>query len=531
MSFGNRAVLGVLAVLASSFLVGCGSSSPNNSVPPPSGGFSDTNLSGSYTFSIFGTDVDAAGNFIPYTVAGTITACGCSGGTISAGTVDITDASSAGPGIAVNASGSSYHVNANGTGSILLSIPSTSGNVAFTFAFALTDAAHGSIIEYDTNGTGSGTIDLQPSAVTLPNGAYAFSLSGGVGTTTLGLVGDFTLASGSISTGLIDVNNNGIPATALSLTGSVSTGAGTSPGGATLSYGSTTLHLDVYAVDATHLKLIESDSQAVLVGDLFSEPGISIPSGNLVFTMAGLDSSGAPFAAGGTVASDGSATLSSGSEDVNDAGTLDNSTNPAMPYSFTGSFVASPSGSGRFQVGLSRTFVGGTNFAAYPSSGGILMLEIDSAGNLFQGITGGVAMAQTSGATALAASQGFAMNLTGFDVVNGVPLDQIAQFNTTSTSLSGVLDQNDFGFANPTSHNISGTYSPGATGSVTLTSTESTFTYAVNSTTALALATDPNEVSTGVFEQQGSPTSTADVTQRHLAIIRSVRAAARKRTK
>ena len=530
MSLCNRVVLGVMALMALSFLVGCGSSSPNNSVPPPSGGFSNTNLNGTYTFSISGADVDAAGNPSPYTVAGTITACGCTGGTISAGTIDITDASSASPGIAVNASGSSYHVNTNGTGSIILSIPSTSGNVAFTFAFALTGATHGVIIEYDTNGTGSGTIDLQPSAVTLPNGAYAFSLSGGAGAATLGLVGNFTLASGSISTGLIDVNNNGTPATALSLTGSVSTGAGTSPGGATLSYGSTTLHLDVYAVDATHLKLIESDTQAVLVGDLFSQPGISIPGGNLVFTMAGLDSSSVPFAAGGTVASDGSATLSSGSEDVNDGGTVDNSTNPATPYSFTGSFVASPSGSGRFLVGLSN-FVGGTNFAAYPSSGGIVMLEIDSAGSLFQGVTGGTAMAQTSGATALAASQGFAMNLTGFDVANMAPLDQIAQFNTTSTSLSGVLDQNDFTISNPTSNNISGTYSPGATGSVTLTSTESTFTYAVNSTTALALATDPNEVSTGVFEQQGSPTSTADVTQRHLAIVRSVRAAARKRTK
>ena len=61
MSLCNRAVLGFMVVLALSFLVGCGSSSPNNSVPPPSGGFSNTNLNGTYTFSISGADVDAAG--------------------------------------------------------------------------------------------------------------------------------------------------------------------------------------------------------------------------------------------------------------------------------------------------------------------------------------------------------------------------------------------------------------------------------------------------------------------------------------
>lgn len=523
MSLLRRWVLPVVAVGSFAFLVGCGgNNSSNSSTPPPSGGFTNSNFSGTYTFSTSGSDLGSTGTGGPLAIAGTFTACGCTAGTISAGTVDITDTTGPGAGIAI-ASGSGYKVSADGTGTFGLNIPTTSGTVQFTFNFVLTDSAHGLVIENDTNGTGSGTIDLQPSPVTLPNGSYALSLSGGGSSTSIGLVGGFTLASGSIM-GLVDQNNNGTAATAMTLTGSISTGTGTSPGTATLTYGTTTLHLDVYAIDTTHVKLVESDSQAVLSGDLFDQTSTSIPSATLVFTMAGLDSSGNPLVAGGTVLSSGGA-LTSGAEDVNDFGTVDGGTNPATPASFTGGYTLSPSGNtnGRYAVALSN-FTGGTNFAAYPSSGGILMLEVEPAGSLFLGTTAGTALPQASGASGLVASQGYAMNLTGMDLVNNVPLDQIAQFNTSGTSISGVLAQNDFTINNTTPTNFSGSYTTGSVGSVTLSSvSEEAFYYAVDSTTALAISVDPNETSVGAFEQQGSPSSAAaEVTQRHLAMLRAV---------
>jgi len=534
MSLRNRLILPViLSTLA--VLVGCGgSSSSNNSVPPPSGGFSKTNFSGTYTFSTSGQDSNGA-----LSIAGTITACGCSGGTISAATVDITDSAAPGANIAVDTSASGYNVNANGTGALRLTVPSSSGNVQFNFEFVLTDAAHGLIMESDTNGTGSGTIDLQPNPVTLATTPYAFSVSGADTAGALSLAGAFTLnSSGAVSTGIVDFNENATNvAIAQPLTGSMTVGSGTAPGTATLTFGSTSLTFDVYAIDATHLKLIATSSSVVLVGDVYSQPTATIPAGTLAFLMAGSipSTAGASvFAVGGTVSSDGASALTSGAEDININGTVDNGANPATPYPFTGTFVADPSGSGRYQVALTG-FQGGTNFAAYPSSGGVLMLEVEPSGTLNPGTTAGVAMAQNSPA-GLVTSQGYGMNLTGA-VSGGGELDQIAQFDATSTGVSGVLYQNNFGVSNPSNGNFSGTITAGSGGGGALafnSNNEGVFYYGVDATTSMALGIDSSDVSLGVILEQGSPSSTTahaktDVAQRHLAMLKA--AAKRRQTR
>jgi hypothetical protein len=533
----HRVVLPALAVVGLGFLVACGGSGANNSTPPPSGGFSNSSFNGTYTFSITGSDVSPSssttgGSLEPYAMSGTITA---SNGKLTAGTVDIVDATNVlGSAVAVNAGASAYNVNKNGIGTLTLNMGTQVAPRSFTFV--LTDAAHGLIIEYDEEATGSGTIDLQPSSVTLPDGSYAFSLSGGTSeldsstdtnvTVPIGLVGAFTVSSGTISAGLVDLNNGGTISPALPLSGSISAGTSTSPGKATLTFSSTTLTLNVYAIDTTHVKLI-NPSTTVLSGDLFSQPSTSIPSATLSFTMAGLDSSGNPLAVGGTVASNGTGTLSSGAEDVNDNGTVDNNGTSSLPFS--GSSTLSPTGNtnGRYQVALSG-FTGGTNFAAYPSSGGILMLEIDTAGLLTTtgGVTAGTAMAQNSPA-GVVASEGYAMNLTGSDLVNGTELDQIAQFNTTSSKLSsGAIYQNDFGVAvNNYGLGSGSSLTPGAVGEVVLnfnSGNEGAVYYGVDSATSLALGVDGSDVSLGVIQQQGSPTSTADVASRHLAMIKAV---------
>jgi hypothetical protein len=532
MSLLNRMVLPALAVVGLGFLVACGGSS-KNSVPPPSGGFSNTNFNGTYTFSTAG--IDSSGNVLE--IGGTITACGCSAGTISAGTVDVIPDAAAG--IAVNSSASHYTVNANGTGTMTINLGSS--YPPYQFAFALTDAAHGLISEYDQNGSGSGTIDLQPSAVTLGT-SYAFSLSGtDTSETSVVGAGAFTLSSSGAVTGLADFNypaSASSPFTALPVTGSVSVGTGTSPGTASLDFtGFGSFKFDVYAIDATHLKLVENDGNAYMAGDVFSQPSTTIPAAGLAFSMSGAAGLGStttsptPFAVAGTVTSDGSATLSSGSEDINNGGTVDNNSNPATPTSFTGSFVLDPGGNtnGRFQISMSG-FFGGTNFAAYPSSGGVLMVEIDT--GLGAGITAGSAMTQNSPA-GLVASQGYAMNLSGPSTSG--ELDQIAQFNTTSTSASGQLYQNNLGASSPTSSNsFTGTITAGSGGAgqfIFNNKTEGAFYYGVDGATSLALGIDGADVSLGVFEQQGSPTSTADVAARHLAMIKAVASARAARKK
>lgn len=522
----RKSVLSIVALSALSFLIACSSSS-NTSTPPPSGGFSNSDFKGTYTFSITGSDVNSVGSLGALTIAGTITAGG--DGTLSAGNIDITDTTAPGPNIAINASASNYSVSSDGTGKLNLSVPTTSnGNVLFVFAFGLTDSTHGVISEYDNNGTGSGTIDLQPNPVVLATTPYAFSLSGSNRSSLpLSAVGTFTLSSnGTIAAGVEDYNDDGSPDAGLSLTGAVTVGAGTAPGAATLVTSFGTLAFDVYAIDATHLKLIESDGQAVLAGDVYTGSS-SMPSGTLAFTAAGLDPSGAPFAAGGFVSSDGASNLSSGAEDINDAGTVDGGTSTS--YSFGGTFVASPSGSGRYAIGLSG-FVGGTNFAAYPSSGGVLLLEIDNQ-SLYAATTAGAAMAQSPGATGLAASQGWVMNQTGFDIINGTELDQVAQFDTTSSNLtSGAIFLNDFGFANPSNYNLSSSsaYAAGGTSSSTGLATlnfngssEQALYYAVSSSSSLVLSTDSGDVSVGSFQLQSAPSSASDMTQRHLAMLKA----------
>jgi len=536
MSLLNRVVLPV-ALFGLALLVGCGSGT-HNPVPPPSGAFSNTSFNGTYTFSISGEDVDANTNLSPFAMAGTITACGCTGGTIAAGTVDLSDDTGTGSAMMVNASGSGYKINPDGRGTINLSIANGTGpTIPVTLDVVLTSSSHGLVSRFDGGGTGSGTIDLQPNpTVTLSNSSYAFTLSG----FTLSLhplvtVGAVTLASGSISSGLEDFNNNSVPTFESNLSGSVQTGAGTTPGLATITSGFGTFKFDVYSIDATHLKFIENDGLAILVGDVFAQSSTALPTGNLVFTAAGLDPSGGLFAAGGTVAS-GSGQFTGGLEDINDSGVVDGGGTTAAPFDFSSiSVTNTPSGSGRYQIALSG-FAGGTDFVAYPSDAGLLLLEADT--GLTAGVTAGMALVQNQGA-ALATSQGYGLNLTGADVVNGAEIDEIGQFNTTSSGMTGLIDLNDFGVANPNTSNLSGNFTSNSNGTGSATFSNSSplgeiFYYAADSSTVLFISVDGTDTGVGVLQAQSKPgAAVADVMQRQAAMVKTAAhfrsAAARRR--
>lgn len=209
------------------------------------------------------------------------------------------------------------------------------------------------------------------------------------------------------------------------------------------------------------------------------------------------------------MASDGTSLITSGSEDVNDAGTVDNG--GTTPFAFSGSF--SDTGGGRFELDLSN-YVGGSIFAAYPSSGGLLMLQMDGGG-----VTGGVAATQAAGAT-VQASQGYGLNLSGEDLssfTGGFEFDDIAEFKTTSTSMTGIVDENDGGLF---TDNMRGTYSVGSGGfgSATFTSGGfgSMFFYSVDNSLALFISTDPTQAALGSFELQTTPTNDA-----HLSVGRA----------
>jgi len=438
MSQRNRVALSVVALLSLAFLAGCGSSG-SKGVAPPSGGFSNSNLNGTYVFSVSGADVNGS----PYAIVGAFTANGQGGngtGGITGGTVDINDNAEFTPAVsdASISSGSSYTVGADGRGQAHLVTSTPFGTIILDFV--LQDSSHGLVTEFDDTASGSGTLDIQTSGTT-PNGAYAFSLSGAnADGTAFATVGNFTVGSGgTITSGLEDYNSGGLiynnDGSGLALGGTVVAGPSSTPG-TTLSTSSFGLTFDVYPIDASHLKFIETDATGTLSGDAYSQTSTQMPEGNLPFTLVGELSGGAPFAAGGFIVTDASGGIDTGSsEDLNDAG------NPSSaPLSFTGNYVAS--GSGRYILDDLAGFEGGSEYAAYPSSAGVFLLEIDGSLALESGIA---YPAQSLDAT-FSSGQGYGMNLTGLNIGSGSELevDEIAEFtaNTTGSTITGYADEN-----------------------------------------------------------------------------------------
>jgi hypothetical protein len=505
----NR-LFSLLIVSSLAVLAGCGGGSRNNPTPPPSGGFLLSDLNGTYVFSTIG--VDATNNFL--TMVGTFSANGSGG--ITGGTVDINDPGFGIPVRGLAITGGKYSVTSDGRGQATLSARTPFSN-SIGVDFVLSSKSHGLITQFDPNGTGSGTLDLQ-SAVTQAQlaGSYAFNLSGiDTGGAALATVGSFTLgADGTIAAGVQDFNDANA-FTSLSLSGSVTPGSAGAPGAATLTTSGTlgTLTFDVYPVDSTHLKFIEVAGASLLVGDAFTQQGAALPTTatTFVFTMAGGGSAG-PLAVGGLMPISGTGTIGAGAlVDINDAGTV-----TSAPLGFSGSYAASGTVGGRTLFNVSGFSVA-AQFVAYPTtSAGLQILQSDSTGFL-----DGVAFAQQSSAT-LAASQGYAVGLSAANLTNGVEEDDIAEFTNTGGTFSGLIDFNDQGTL-AFDQKLNGNYtmdSP-ATGRGALSSNDfNGVFYAVDSSAALFLETDGNQIGTGIFQVQNSAAQPAADSEHVLGLPR-----------
>lgn len=529
----------ILAALA--VLPGCGGGGNNTTkgTPPPTGSFSNSNLNGTYVFSVAGTD--SGGNYMA--TVGTFTADGK--GNISGGTLDFND-NATGPSPNQAVTGGNYFVGVDGRPSSaigLLTLKTSGGN--FSFDYVLTSSQHGLMTEFDSFGSASGSLDLQANVTqTNVNGqSYAFNFSGtaGTGSTFCGIspgfavvvplatVGAFTLdASGNISTGVQDFNNNcdSTGQTNLPTTGSLS--LATVPGTATLTSGGTTYSFDVYPVDTTHLKFIETDASPILTGDAFTQSS-SIPTGANVFMLAGFDIVGqGPFAAAGIIDTDGNGNITANSaEDIND-----NYVASEVTTGITGTYT--PLTGGRSVLTFSSGFMNGNNgagctncqFAAYPSSGGLELLEIDNGG-----MTDGTAHPQAAGA-ALASTQGYGMNLNGLVLINNgfsqstTEEDDIAEFTNTSGTLSpGVIDINDTG-STTFGLKFSSTYAADSTisgrGTVTPNSNSNGYnlvTYAIDNSSEAVVSVDAGLVGLGAMVQQNS-SAQSSAAARHLITLR-----------
>jgi hypothetical protein len=524
MSLRNRVILPIVALTSLALLVACGSSS-NKATPPPTGGFTYSNLTGAYVFSTQGTDSSGA----PITIAGAFTACGCSGETISGGTFSFFDpAVSTSPVSAQAISSGSYKITADGRGQVALPNSSALGNI--TLDFVLNSTAGGTVSEYDSQGTGSGTLEQQ-SSVTQDQiaGNYAFFLGGesSTGNFAAASAGAFTLSeTGGVTAGVYDLTEytfstgtaGDLPDVALSTSSSVTVGTGTAPGAATIiDVSDNTYTFDVYAVSVSDLKFIETDGKYVASGDAF--PQSSLPSGTLAFTMAGLDPTAFPLAVGGLLPVS-SGTISGGLEDYNDGATGYAGGSTGTNSSVGGTFGGLSGGRATLQ--LTSFYNGATTgngtytFAAYPTASGLLLLEIDGLG-----ITSGMALVQSN--TTFASGQGYGVDLSATNISGGSGAfyeeDDIAEFTSTSTGFTGLVDVNDEG-TTYFDETFDGSYSSASTGRYTFKAGAdgsdflgfSGWVYTVDGSTLLFLEGDQLQVGTGVFQVQsatGSASSAA----------------------
>jgi hypothetical protein len=484
MSVNQRFLLFVALTMILFLVAGCGGGT-SISFPPPQGGFTNASLSGPFAFSYTGTD---GAGFLA--VAGSFQADG--NGNITSGMQDINSGSAITTNAAITGT---YTVRADGRGSANLN--SSAGNTVIDFV--LVAGGHGLVIRFDGNATASGTIDQQtPSAFTNTAlaGSFAFSLFGidGLGNP-LTVGGIFTSdASGAITTGIDDSNDNGSVITNDPVTGSIPVAAN-GRGAATINTVRGTLTFAFYVVDATHIKLVEVDAATALGGDAFRQTGAfsnASVTGPFAFTLSGADIvSGGPFATGGFLTADGAGTITSGSQDFNDAGTI--TTNVAL----TGSYSIAANGRGTLSI---VTGSGTFNFIIYPSSGGVLVLETD-----LRFLTTGTALQQTPPFGASSFSGAYGMNFSGV-TANG-ELDSIAQFTADGASKSnGIIDVNNVGtisFGQP----LTGTFTIANTGRSTVTlqtslGTQNMVFYSVSGTRALFIELDSNTVAAGEIRHQ-----------------------------
>jgi len=190
--------------------------------------------------------------------------------------------------------------------------------------------------------------------------------------------------------------------------------------------------------------------------------------------------------------SDGAGNVTSGIEDFNDGGSV----TTAVPL--TGTYAMAANGRGTLTL---NTVAGTFSMIIYPSSGGVLVLEIDS-----RFLTSGTALQQQTTAFTAGSFQGiYGMNFTG--ATGTSELDSISEFTADGVSkLNGIIDINNsggitFGQA------MSGTYVANANGRFALSlqtplGAQSTIAYLVNGNRAVFIEVDGGLVAAGDIRHQ-----------------------------
>jgi len=447
------------------------------------------NFKGSYVLEAQGIDSSSG----PYEFGGVIILDGNGGITSGEQTVNFFDQN---PDVGALVSradpitGGSYFLGPDGRGTITINTndQDVGQNGVETFSFVYLSASQALIAEMDFTESSTGTMDLQTSAAT-PSGGYAFVVSGT----------DIATASPTAFGGILNIDspNN------ISGTGSVTDQnlAGTLTVKQALSgtvsnpdpFGAVTLNLTVpgfptattfqftgYIVDATHIKLIESDNSSgagsastggVAIGQGSATgtfTGDTVLSGTYVFGMVGVDLSvftPSTLTSAGLFTADGSGDLVNGFTDtfLQQSGIQGNA-GAQISATFGGTYVVDK-GTGRVHLFFSHlsprpTPVIDPELFFYLTGNGNPPLILDGSDTSlnYPSLGAGIAYLQSTGTLGFNGKYGFS-----FTQQNGGENDGTGQMTASSTAgtVSGAADTNS-GF-NPTFDNpVSGTFAPPA---------------------------------------------------------------------
>jgi hypothetical protein len=330
------AYMGLLVASVSwlGFAVGCGGSSGPS--VPITGNFSNSSLSGSYVYNLYG--IDTTGN--QYAEAGVFTADG--NGNITSG---VDDFNQLGNGFAPsNPITGRYTIGQDGNGTILFTLTNaTTSNNTFQVSITLVSTSQLYMTEADTFANASGEANLQTSSgFAAPSGTLAFRIHNANATNSSSLVGAMTIAGGALSGPLDEMRAGTAYLNASIVAGNVnapdSTGRGTLSFQDTVGITSTYVY---YEINSTTYELLQQDVNQLGQGRMEQQSGSLAFSGNYVFGSNGDTNSPLSLlnvrSAGG-LTSDGTSTITGGAYDSVVNGSQ------IVNQPFGGSFTASPNG-------------------------------------------------------------------------------------------------------------------------------------------------------------------------------------------
>ena len=383
-----------------------------------------------------------------------------------------------------------YNIGADGRGTMAFcedtgASSCTPGAATVFFRVAVISAQQVQLVEYSppsssvAQRTASGRMISQDTSVFNQagmTGAYSFDFSGILtGTTPLSMAGEFSSdGRGAISTsivstipGIMDINNGGITTQAqISGTSTYSINAN-GQGAATVLTNDPTfpnLAFTIYIVSASRAVFIESDGNAVLLGDAFKQQTNSCTWGTTSLNgLTILETSGR--GAGGEVTdlisftANGTGTAAAGTNDENNAGTVTSGNSLAGTYNIDS--TAGSCGRGTLSLGSPASHT----YAFYMISPSSAVLLETSAGVVGHGLL----IQPQSGSVALQALNSFALNVSGTNAAGSSAKreDLVGQLNVGST---GSLVANLGGSFGSLDINNSDPANPGVTQTVALTS-------------------------------------------------------------